>query len=211
MGDHSHEAMAMDSHSHGPHWIFKLGILLNLSFLIADLIVWQISGSAAIFGDAMHNGLHGMVHISALWGHSLEKNFHGRKESYASKQRKNQATQLIGYLIIAGALLICAFGALQIQNPGEVAGKYMLIMALLDIMGDIFLAILLIRHKGDTTARAVFVDTSIDILASMGVIAGGVVILFTGYYRADGIAAIPIALIALYLARQTIQDAKKAR
>ena len=200
-----------DDHSHGPHWIFKLGILLNLSFLISDLIVWQMSGSVAIFGDALHNGLHGMVHITALWGHSLEKNSHGRKESYASKLRKNQSTQLIGCLIIAGALLICAFGVLQVYDPGEVAGKYMIIMAPLDIVGDIFIAVLLIRHKGDTTAKAVFVDTSIDILASMGVIAGGIVILFTGYYRADGIAAIPIALIALYLARQTIRDAKKVR
>ncbi|MFY9457526.1 MAG: cation transporter [Candidatus Spechtbacterales bacterium] len=99
---------------------------------------------------------------------------------------------------------------MQVYDPGEVAGKYMIIMAPLDIVGDIFLAVLLIRHKGDTTAKAVFVDTSIDILASMGVIAGGIVILFTGYYRADGIAAIPIALIALYLARQTIRDTKKA-
>ena len=201
----------MDNHSHGPHWVFKLGILLNLSFLITDLIVWQMSGSAAIFGDALHNGLHGMAHITALWGHSLEENSHARKESYASKLRKNQATQLIGYLIIAGALLISAFGILQIYDPEEVAGKYMIIMAPLDIVGDLILLFLLIRHKGDTTAKAVFVDTSIDILASMGVIAGGLIILFTGYYRADGIATIPLALIALYLARQTILEAKKAR
>ncbi len=211
MGDHRHETMAMDNRSHGPHWIFKLGILLNFSFFIADLIIWQISGSAAIFGDALHNGLHGMVHTAALWGHSLEENSRGRKESYASKLRKNQATQLIGYLIIAGALLISAFGILQIYNPREVASEYMIIMAPLDIVGDLILLVLLIRHKGDTTVKAVFVDTSIDILASMGVVAGGIIILFTEYYRADGIAAIPIALIALSLARQTIRDAKKAR
>lgn len=197
------------SHDHGPHWIFKLGIFLNFSFFIADMVVWQISGSAAIFGDSLHNGLHGLTHSTALWGHSLEKNSHGHTESYESKRRKNQATQLIGFVIIIGAILIFIFGAMQIANAGKVASKYMIIMPSLDIISDIFLLALLVRHRGDSTVRAVFVDILIDTLASVGVIIGGVVIFFTEFYRADGIAAIPISLIALWLAKNTIADARR--
>jgi len=197
------------SHDHAPHWIFKLGIFLNLSFFIADMIVWQISGSAAIFGDSLHNGLHALAHIFALHGHGLETNSLGVTESPKSKLRKHKAAQRIGYLIIAGALLIVVFGGLQIYRAEEVVSKWMIIMASLDIVSNAVLLGFLWRYREDPTVRAVFTDIKIDTLASVGVIASGIVILLTGYYRTDGIAAIPIAFIALYLARKTILEARR--
>lgn len=52
-------------------------------------------------------------------------------------------------------------------------------------------------------------DDFIDMLASIGVIIGGVIIMTTQFYRADGIAAIPIALIAIFLGVKTIHEAQK--
>lgn len=197
------------SNDHAPHWIFKLGIILNLSFFVADMIVWwQISGSAAIFGDSLHNGLHALAHIFALHGHSLEGDIHNIGETTQSKLRKYKAAQGIGFLIMAGALLIAALGALQIYKVEEITSKWLIIMASLDIASNIVLLGLLWRYKADPTVKAVFADIKIDSLASTGVIMGGVTILLTGFYRADGIAAIPIALVALWLAKQTISEAR---
>jgi cobalt-zinc-cadmium efflux system protein len=196
------------SHDHGPHWVFVLGMVLNFSFFVADIIVWQISGSTAIFGDSIHNGFHGLAHASALWGHSLEGDTTNHTESLASLRRKNHAVLMIGILIILGALLIAIFGITQIINPQEIVGKYMILMASLDIVSNMVLLALLLSHRGDKTVRAVVLDISIDTLASIGVIIAGVVILFTQFYPADGIAAIPISLIALILAIKTIRRAR---
>ena len=58
----------------------------------------------------------------------------------------------------------------------------------------ILLRILLIPHRQDSTVKAVVRDIGVDTLASLAVIAGGIFIYTIGFYRADGIAALPIAI-----------------
>ena len=214
MGDRGHDHNIRDqSDDRGLHRIFKLGIILNFSFFIADMIVWWLftdTGSAAIFGDSLHNGLHGLAHAIALWGHAgeCEPSFRHGNESIASKLRKNYAAQGIGWTIIAGAILIAGFGAHQIINPEKFSSAWMIIMSSLDIISDAVLLILLWSYRYDPAARAMITDIKIDALASVAVIVGALIILFTGFYRADGIVALPIAFIALWLAKETISEAK---
>jgi len=199
----------MQDHGHTPHWIFKLGIFLNVAFFVSDMAVWYFFGSSAIFGDSIHNGLHALAHFFALHGHGLEGSSSGAMESSESKLRKYQSAQRIGYLIIAGAILIAVFGGMQIYNPKELASGWMISMASLDIASNAVLLWFLWRYrKYDPEVRALFADIKIDSLASLGVIIGGTVILFVSYYRVDGIVAIPIALIALRTAKRVIVEAR---
>ena len=210
MHDHGAEHDVLDqSPDHIPHWIFKLGIFLNVLFFFGDLfVVLYFSRSAAILGDSLHNGLHALAHTFALHGHGLEENSPDKEESYESKLHKYKAAQRIGYVIIIGALFIAVFGCMQIYNPKEVESSWMILVASLDIVSNAVLLKLLLPYRKDPTAKPVFTDIMIDTLASIGVSTSGIVILFTSYYRADGIAAIPIALIALYLGRKTILEAR---
>lgn len=199
-----------DSPDHVPHWIFKLGVILNVAFFVGDLVVFVfLSRSAAIFGDSLHNGLHALAHIFALHGHGLESDSAGKDESHESRLSKYTAAQRIGYLIVGGAILIAILGGQQIYHPREIESGWMIFVASLDIISNIVLLRLFWPYREDPTVKAIFADIMIDTLASVGVIIGGIVILSTGYYRADGLAAIPIAIIALRTARKTIREARE--
>lgn len=231
MHDHSYELkrhntilamvirMITAGHSHknansgdAPSWIFKLGVFINLSFFIAGLIMWQLSGSVAVLSDSFHNAFHAFIHIIALWGDSLATKPPTDTKTYGQRRRQVLASFLIGLMIVTTAIFIVVLGILRTINPKIVLSEYMIILALLDILSDILLAGLLmglhykhIKISKIHYVKAVLYDIRIDAMASVGVLISAILILTIGFYRADGIAAIPIALIAAWLAHKLLK------
>jgi Co/Zn/Cd efflux system component len=200
-----HDMHGSHSHAKAPSWLFWLGIFINFSFFIADVIVWQISGSVAILADSTHNLFHAIIYALALWGNTS-----------FNQHRQARASFWIGAIILGTALFLCALGGYRIANPVKVSSIYMIFMASLDIVFDILLISLIftvthhsIRVYKMYLVRNVLKDIIIDNLASVGVIIGGVSILATQFYRADGIATIPIAGIAAILGWQIIREARR--
>lgn len=202
---HDHDAHDRHSHAEAPSWFFALGIFVELSFFVADIVVWQISGSVAILADSTHNLFHAVIYMLALWGNSPTQY---RKQAHASFW--------IGITIILTALFIGALGVFRTYKPGEVMSGYMIVMASLDIVSDLTLVGLIfgvtyraIRIYKIYLVKNVLKDIIIDNLASLGVIIGGILIMTKQFYRADGIATIPIALVAAFLGWQIIRQARR--
>lgn len=202
---HGHDMHGHHSHAEAPSWFFTLGIFVELSFFVADLIVWQISGSVAILADSMHNFFHAVIYMLAIWGNSPTQ-----------RRKQARASLWIGIVIILTALFIGALGGYKIYDPGEVISTYMIIMASADIASDLILIglIFAVTHHAMRIykiylVRNVLKDIIIDNLASGGVIIGGIFIVTRQFYRADGIATIPIALVAVFLGCQIIRGARR--
>jgi len=212
MHSHNHSAGNSDGYTHGRHshaaappWLLKLGIAFTLTTFILGLIFWRLSqGSAAVLGDTLHSLFHAAIFSIALWGNA------------AGRQRKQARAGLyMGWIIIGTAIYIGASGIISIISPDKILSMYMIIVASIALTSEIIQAILMlsVNYKG-TRARKTFLikialrDNFIDMLASIGVLIGGLIILTTGFYRADGIAAIPIALAALYLGVKTIRESR---
>ncbi len=209
---HSHASHGENDHMHGRHshakappWLLKLGIAFTLTTFILGLIFWRLSGgSAAVLGDALHSLFHAAIFSIALWGNAAG---HRRKQA--------RAGLYMGWVIIGTALYIGASGIIRIISPGEILSAYMIVVASIALTSEIIQAILMlsVTYKG-TRARKTFLmkialrDNFIDMFSSIGVLIGGLIILTTGFYRADGIAAIPIALAALYLGAKTIRESR---
>lgn len=210
---HSHRStVSNDGHMHGrhshaeaPRWVMILGICSYSITFVLGLLFWQLSsGSVAILSDALHSLFHVAVYSIAFWG-----NIHGDRHKQA------RSTTWIGFIIIATAMYIAASGAMSIKSPQQVLSTYMIAVASIALTVETGQALLKLRvtYQGIKIRKIALIrvllrDDFIDIIASLGVLTSGIVILKTKFYQADGIAAIPIALFALYLGIITVFESR---
>lgn len=192
------------SHAKAPSWLLKLGIALTSSTFALGIMFWYFSGSIAVLGDALHSIFHAAIFSVVLWG-----NAHGNPRKQA------RAGLIVGWIIIAIAIYIGVSGTIGIISPGKVISWQMIVVASVALVSETVQAKLMysvqykkIRVRKIYLIRFLLRDVIIDWLASLGVLIGGVVIMTTDFYRADGIAAIPIALVALALGIITIRESR---
>lgn len=198
---HSHVGIDLSEAKNVRSMLFavKVGIFFNFSIFLADLGIWLFSTeSVAILSGSFHNGLHALALTAGYWGISLSRSPPTTRRTYGRKRVQIICSSFIGLLLIATALLMWKLGAERLYRPEEIVAKFIMIMAGVDIASNIVQACLMNRYRGNITIRGIFSDIAIDALASLAVIANGVIILTFGFYGADGIAAIVIGCISLW-------------
>jgi cobalt-zinc-cadmium efflux system protein len=130
----------------------------------------------------------------------------------AEKQSNSHMTfgyHRIGVLVaIVNALTIFVIGAIIIyeayrrfQAPPEVKSGLMLGVAVIGLLANIFVTYWLRKEqKSNINVRSAFWHAMGDALASLGVIAGGIIMLITGQKLVDPIVSVLISVIILFAA-----------
>ena len=112
-------------------------------------------------------------------------------------------------LLLAGVSVYALVEAVQRwSNPPEVAGAELLIFGVVALALNIAAALVLASSRGaNFNMRAAFLEVLMDALGTLAVIVSAVLIMTTGFQRADTIAAVAIALMiiprAFLLVRET--------
>ena len=193
--DHKH-------HSHGAEAgggkNLIIALLLNVGITVAQVVGGIISGSLSLLADAAHNGSDAA---------SLGISYGARKISQRPADRARtfgyNRAQVIGALINLTTLFVIALflmyqGIRRLNSPPEVEGTTMLVVGAIAFVEDAISTWLLYRGaKESINVRAAFIHMMGDTLATLGVLAGGFLIMQYGVYWID--PAITIA-IAIYIA-----------
>jgi cobalt-zinc-cadmium efflux system protein len=182
-----------------------VAIWANGALTVAQLAGGLLSGSLALVADAAHN-LSDMA--------SLVVAFLARKVA----RRPADARMTFGYgrielvaavvnytaLILIGLYLI-ARGGLRLLDPPEVAGATVLVLGAVALAVDALTAALTwSMQKGSVNIRALFLHNLSDALGSLGVLAGGALILLYGWRWVDPALTIAIAAYILTLSLREI-------
>jgi cobalt-zinc-cadmium efflux system protein len=84
-------------------------------------------------------------------------------------------------------------------QPQPVGGTLMLIVALIGLAANVIGALFLFKHShANLNIRGAYLHIVGDALSSVGVVIGGIVILYTGWYLIDPILSIMISLVIIY-------------
>lgn len=175
----------------------KVGMAFNFLIFIAGAVSWQISGSVAVFGDAMENFIHGSVLVFSFIGLSLAARPPNETKTYGLK-RLNAFIPLANAIFLAftGGILV-HWGAQRIIQPYEVIGLFMMGVASADIISNTIQLLLMKKYHENLTIKSIILHLAVDTLASFGVILGGAAVYFLGFYEADGIVAVVIGMLAI--------------
>jgi cobalt-zinc-cadmium efflux system protein len=120
--------------------------------------------------------------------------------------------QVLAAFINGATLFLIAFEILReswdrFQNPEAVSAGPMLIIALIGLIVNLVVAFTLSRHDhDDLNTRAAFLHVLGDALASVGVIAVGVLLLFVDWFWLDPLVSVMIGILILFSSGRVLKE-----
>jgi cobalt-zinc-cadmium efflux system protein len=177
---------------------FAIGIALNLSFVVVEIIYGVISRSVALLADAGHN-VGDVLGLGLSWGAttlaalkpSQRRTFGFRRTTIVAS-----VTNALILLFVTGGLTWESVRRLISPSPAE--GKTMIVVALVGAVINSLSALLFMRGgKCDLNVRSAFLHLASDAVLSLGVSITGGAILLTGWLWLDPAVSIILAITIL--------------
>lgn len=181
------------------HREFALGVVLNIGFVIAEIIFGLLSGSLALLADAGHN-LSDVLGLLLAWGASML----GRRNPTSRRTYGWRSSTIMAAFLNAMILMVVVGGIAweafqRIFSPAPVTGFTIIFVALAGVVINTGTALLFIRRrKEDLNIRGAFLHMAADAGVSAGVAVAGGLILLTGRLWLDPLVSLIIAVIILW-------------
>ncbi|MBR3988675.1 MAG: cation transporter [Clostridia bacterium] len=182
-----------------------LAFILNLCFSVFEFIGGILTGSVAIMSDALHDTGDA---LSIGVSYFLEKKslkHPDQKYTYGYRRYSVLGGLITTVILLTGSVLVITNSIKKIINPSEINAGGMIIFAVLGVI--INLAAALFTRKGDSiNQKAVNLHMLEDVLGWIVVLAGSIIIRFTGFTLIDPIMSIGVAVFILINAFRNLKD-----
>jgi cobalt-zinc-cadmium efflux system protein len=189
---HSHVS---DNQNERSLWI-ALG--LTTSFLIAEVIGGVVTGSLALIADAAHMFTDAAALAIALVAVRIARRPADRQRSFGYYRFEILAAAFNAMLLFCVALYILYEAYRRMANPPEIQSTGMLVIAVFGLaINLISMRFLSGGKEGSLNVKGVYLEVWSDLLGSVGVIAGALIIRFTGWTWVDSAVAVGIGLWVL--------------
>ena len=201
--DHSHV-----SQNYGK--AFGIGIALNTIYVVVELYYGFIANSSALLADAGHNASDVFSLILAWAAIKIATKRPSKRYTYGLRKTTILASMINGLIIIAAAGLIAWEAVQKFQNPAEISGNIVMIVAAIGLVVNTGTAFLFWKgSKGDLNIRGAFLHMAADAGVTLGVLLGGLAIKYTGLTWIDPALSLVIVLVILYSAWDLLRDSIK--
>jgi len=189
-----HEHVSEIKHEKPLWWAFGLTSV----FLIAEIIGGLITNSLALLSDAAHMGTDVIALAISLFAVRMSRKPADAKRTYGFARMEAIGALVNGGMLflVAGYILWEAVG--RFRQPPDVASTGMLVIAALGLVVNLISMRLLKAGSGDSlNVKGAYLEVWADMLGSVGVIGGAIIIMMTGWTLADPIIAVLIGLWVL--------------
>ena len=186
---------------------FAAGVVLNLAFVVVEVVFGVLSDSLALLTDAGHN-LSDVLGLLLAWG------------AAALARRRPSARRTYGYSratilasLFSGLLLMGAVGAIgweafnRLMEPTEPAGMTIMIVAAIGVVINTVTALFFLSGKDrDLNIRGAFLHMAADAAVSLGVLFSGWLIWMHGWLWVDPVISMVIAAVILFSTWGLLRD-----
>lgn len=196
-----------DGHSHHPaHGFLSAALLATLALVAAEFLGGYLGHSIALLSDAIHN-LSDVPTIliswvAARWAQrpaDAERTFGYRRAGILAA-----FTNSILLLLVALALLSGAVD--RFWHPVVVSEQWMIALSLLALVINGGITLGLVSGRRDLNLRALLVHNFGDALSNIGILAGALIIRFTGAVWLDPALGVLIAGFVLWSSLGILQE-----
>ena len=186
-----------------------IALAITAVVMVAELVGAAITGSLALLTDAAHMLTDTSGLIIALIASILIARPPSARRTWGFQRAEVIAASAQSVLLLAAGVFIAIEAVKRLFEPPEIQDDLLVVFGVIGLLGNVAcLIVLLGARRKSMNLRAAFLDVASDTLGSVAVIVAALVIVFTGFYQADAIAALIIgALIvprAVVLLRETL-------
>ena len=190
-----------DGHSHGVNpdadKRYLAGALaLIVAFMAAEVVVGIIAQSLALISDAGHMLTDAASIALALWAINLAARPAKGRWTYGFKRAEILSAQANGLTLLLLAAWFVYEAVRRLFDPPEVQGLLVFITAMVGIAINIAAAWLISRaNRTSLNVEGAFQHILNDLYAFIATAVAGLVVVFTGFTRADSLAALIVAAL----------------
>ncbi|MEW7289577.1 cation diffusion facilitator family transporter [Aquimarina sp. 2304DJ70-9] len=185
------------SHSHqkltGRNLLFS--IFLNIGITVAQVIGGLVSGSLSLLSDALHNFSDVLSLIVSYFANRLAKREASIKRTFGFKRAEIMAAFINAASLMVIAIILIIEAIERLQDPQEISAKIVIILSGIAILGN-GLSVLLLRRdsKVNMNMRSAYLHLITDLMASVAVLVGGLLMKFYEIFWVDSVLTFAIAV-----------------
>ncbi|MCO7204633.1 cation diffusion facilitator family transporter [Microbacterium sp. CnD16-F] len=190
-------------HSHGavegtPRRRLLIAFAITASVFVIEVVGSVITGSLALLIDAAHM-LTDVVGLGmAVTAAQLMDRAPTDRHTWGLRRAEVLGALTQAALLLGVGLFALVEGIRRLFEPPEISSGALLFFGVVGLVANIAsLLVLLSGRKKNLNMRAAFLEVLNDALGSVGVIASAIAITAFGWYQADAVAGILIALLII--------------
>jgi cobalt-zinc-cadmium efflux system protein len=186
---------------------FKIGISINIIFVVAEALSGVFSNSMSLVADAGHNLSDVLALVFSWIAVILSQRKPTLKFTYGFR-RSTILVALLNTIVLLVAVGVILYETVQrLRNPVEINAGSVMIVATIGIAVNAFTAWLFVKgKKDDINIRSAFIHFVADALVSFGVVVGGIIMIFTGIHWIDSFVSFAIIAVILYSSYNLLID-----
>ena len=207
------------SHSHSHHHDHAkdfngrnlvISILLNIAITIAQIVGGILSGSLALLSDALHNFSDVVSLIISYIANKLTKKKASLKRTFGYKRAEILAAFINALTLVIVAILLIFEAVERFQNPQEISSILVIWLSVIAIVGNGLSVILLKRSsEGNMNMKSAYLHLLTDMMASVAVLIGGLMMRFYEIWWIDSLLTLIIALYLIFMGWDLLKNATK--
>lgn len=210
---HSHHN---HSHPHGnAHADLKgrnlvISILLNILITISQVVGGIISGSLSLLSDALHNFSDVLSLIVSYVANLLSKKKASTNKTFGYKRAEIIAAFVNAATLIIVAIILIKEAIERFFNPQEIESDLVIWLSLLGIAANGF-SVLLLKKDADRNMnmKSAYLHLLTDMMASVAVLIGGLLMKFYQMYWVDPALTMAIAFYLIYMGYDLLKDSTR--
>ncbi len=192
---HDHNHLPSEIRHEKPLW-WALG--LTAAYLLVEVVGAFWSNSLALLSDAAHMATDTIGLVIALVAVRLSRRPPDARRSYGYARLEALGAVVNGLLLLAVGIYILWEAVERFRQPQPVASGTMMAVAVFGLVVNLIAMRLLAAGSGESlNVKGAYLEVWSDMLGSLAVIVGGVLIHFTGWTLVDPILAVLIGLWVL--------------
>src|SRR6478736_3962237 len=192
-GGHSH-SLSVDADRR----YLTIALLLILGFMVFEVVAGIVAHSLALLSDAGHMLTDAGALVLSLVVIRLVQRPSGGSLTYGMRRAEVLSGQANGAVLLVLGVLVAYEGISRLVHPPDVAGGLVTVVAALGVVVNLAAAWVLAKaNRHSLNVEGSFQHILTDLYAFIGTFIAGVVIIMTGFDRADAIASIAVAALMI--------------
>jgi len=184
-----------------------ISILLNIIITVAQVIGGLVSGSLSLLSDALHNFTDVLSLIVSYIANILAKKSASLHRTFGYKRAEILAAFVNASTLVVIAVLLIIEAIKRFQNPIEIESTLVIWLSLLAIFANGFSVLLLKKDANrNMNMRSAYLHLLTDMLASVAVLIGGLLMKFYEIYWVDSVLTLAIALYLIWMGYDLLKE-----
>ncbi len=174
-----------------------ISIVLNILITAAQVVGGLVSGSLALLSDALHNFSDVISLVVSYVASILSKQKASINRTFGYKRAEILAAFINAATLVIVAVILIIEAVKRFNNPQTIESNLVIWLSIVAILGNGFSVLLLKKDaRNNINMRSAYLHLLTDMLASVAVLIGG---LMMKYYEMFWVDSVLTFLIAVYL------------